>query len=147
MMQEGGVWLRDCVNKTSGDLYVVRLGPLEKWIVENRNRFQDAILTLDDDILGLQDKSLLEVINSPSFAAIVATLGTGPKLVDGVQLDLSKLRYSRIMIATDSMEKDRYFIESIIQLLKMYFDPVLVAKKVLIAKFDESGLSELTRVS
>lgn len=145
MMQEGGVWLRDCVNKTSGDLYIVRLGPLEKWIVENRNRFQDAILTLDDDILGLQDKPFYEVIDSPSFTAIVTTLGIGLKLV--VPVDLSKLRYSRIMIATDSMEKDRYFIESIIQLLKMYLDPVLVAKKVLIAKFDESGLSELTRVS
>jgi DNA gyrase subunit B len=65
---------------------------------QGRDRATQAILSLKGKILNAQRKDVSEVYKSEEVKNIVVSLGTGT----GANMDLSKLRYHKVVIMTDA---------------------------------------------
>jgi DNA gyrase subunit B len=155
--------LSDCISKDRAvaELYIVQgtVAPLTK---STRDRFAQAVLPLNENIVGLHQASIEEVLDDEDFKAFTACLGIGISLSeldpndDGFMLALDRLRYGKVIIATEESEFGDSFRDEILALLRRFMPPVIDAGHVFTcpipplclaseAKFEEAVMNPATR--
>lgn len=124
--------LSDCISKdlAVAELYIVRaaIATLAK---PARDRFTQAVFSLSDSIIGLHQASLDEVLDDEDFKGLVACLGTGILLSemdpshDGPTFSLARLRYGKVIVATEETPLGNSFQTEVLSLLQRFTSPVI----------------------
>jgi DNA gyrase subunit B len=91
--------LADCqIHDGFSETYVCEGDSAGNSIKLTRNKVFQACLPLRGKILNVNKAELSKILSAESVKGIIASLGTGI----GKNFDISKLRYNKIIIATDA---------------------------------------------
>ncbi|MBI1333552.1 MAG: hypothetical protein GC165_11825 [Armatimonadetes bacterium] len=137
-------FLHDCVHKGDGsELFVVQPGEFYDALLLNRDRFQQAVVVLGDDIYGIAKEPHVDVLDCSSFRYLVMALGTGVSFVKGVQLP--EPRYQKIIVVADGTDNAEQFSKSVLDVMRLYFESLLRSGHVFSTKYVGSFEFELVR--
>jgi len=111
--------LADCITKdvSKREIYIVEGDSAGGSAKSARDRNIQAVLPLRGKIINVEKSNIEKILQNNEIKAIIAALGCGIDYEDK-KLDLSKLRYSKIIIATDA-DVDGYHIRTL--LLALFF--------------------------
>jgi DNA gyrase/topoisomerase IV subunit B len=129
-------YLRDCVSKDPAEctLLLVQTGPLYEAAVRDRDRLTEAVLGIDDSVGRVAGLDLGGILDNESVKSVVAALGAGI-CVDGADLlDMSKLRYHRIVIVVEDTPLGKEVEERTLELFDTVFRPILAAGHVTVKR-------------
>jgi DNA gyrase subunit B len=115
--------LADCSNKKSDDteLYLVEGDSAGGSAKQARNRDIQAILPLRGKILNVEKANPVRVFENEEISNLITAIGTGV----GEQFDLSKIRYSKIVVMTDA-DVDGAHIMTLLLTFLFRFMPALI---------------------
>jgi DNA gyrase/topoisomerase IV subunit B len=140
--------LADCItqDRSAAELFMVRQGTAATMAKAVRDRFTQAVLSIDETIVD-GDGTLDEVLDNENFKIIVASLGAGFWLdgsSESISFDLDRLRYGKIVVAFDDGPEGIHIRTQVVSLLTRFMFPVVASDFVSTPAINPSeGMSEV----
>lgn len=133
--------LSDCVIKDSSqtEIFLVQAGPAVGAAKRMRDRLTQAVLPIDASIPKVKGASLDTLLDDEAVKSIIAALGVGILLpwMDSSLLDMTRLRYGKLIIATKPTPIGRYIRDQVVSFLFRFNRPLLGGGLVYLCPLDK----------
>lgn len=128
------MYLSDCINKDPAltELFIVQSNYFVQ-AKEARDRMGQAVLPVDDSIAKIKGSELGDLLDDDNIKSIIASLGVGISMGRGRGLlDLSCLRYGKVIIVCDETAAGIHIRAQIVTFFKRFNRPIMDRRRIFV---------------